>query len=70
MPTIEQALDFAVSAINSGDTNRGREVLSWVLHQDPDNPIALLWMPACLTTEQQKAACYRKLSRINPSPQS
>jgi hypothetical protein len=70
MPTIEQALEFAVTAINRGDTSRGREVLSWVLQEDPDNAIALLWMPACLTAEQQKAACYRKLSRINPTLQT
>jgi hypothetical protein len=65
MPTIEQALDFAITAIDKGETLKGRDVLSWVLQQDPENAIALLWLPACLSAEHQKAACYRKLSQIN-----
>lgn len=62
MNTVQQALDYAVTAIHRGDTTKGRSALSWVLEQDPDNTIALLWMPACLTDENAKQECYRRLS--------
>lgn len=64
--TTNDALDFALQAIDRGETVEAGRALTWVLKKEPDNTLAWLWMPACLTDERQKRDCYRKLSNLGP----
>jgi Tfp pilus assembly protein PilF len=70
MPPVEEVLEYAVEAINQGDLQQGRHLLTWVLRQEPNNHFAWLWMPACLTDERQKQECYRRISQLEPAASS
>ena len=66
MPTCEQALDYAVSAIKRGDPGKGKAALSWVLQREPNNIVAWTWLAECLQEGQGKQECLRRLSELNP----
>jgi Tfp pilus assembly protein PilF len=61
-PSVEEAIEFAVQAIDRGDFKLGNAALDWVLQREPDNPIAWLWMACCLTDEEAKRSCYSRIS--------
>ena len=62
--TIKEALNIAIAAVNRGDFLRGREALSWVLQQDPNNAVAWLWMACCSPDDAARQECYRRVTTI------
>jgi Tfp pilus assembly protein PilF len=62
--TIEEALTVAVQAVDRGDLGKGKAALNWVLQQDPENTTAWLWMACCVTDDDAKQDCYRRVSSI------
>jgi hypothetical protein len=57
-PNIEEALEYAIDAIDRGDLQQGSAALEWVLHRDPSNRIALLWMACTVSDENLKRRYY------------
>jgi hypothetical protein len=66
IPTSEQALDFAVSAIKRGDSSRGQAALAWVLQREPSNVVAWLWMAECLPDSDAKQECLSRVTALSP----
>ena len=62
MPSVEEALDFAIQAIDRGDLKLGSSALDWVLQREPENPVAWLWMACCVSGEEAKRGCYAKIA--------
>jgi hypothetical protein len=62
--TTEEAMSFALGAIDRGEAREAGEALTWILKREPKNELAWLWMPACLSDEERKRECYRKLSLL------
>lgn len=65
MSTMEEALEFAVQAVNCGDFGRGKAALSWILKQDPNHAMAWIWMACCVNDDAAKAECYRRASMLS-----
>jgi hypothetical protein len=61
-PTVEEALEFAIDAIDRGDLKLGNAALGWILQRDPDNRVAWLWMACTVPDEQAKRGCYSRIS--------
>jgi thioredoxin-like negative regulator of GroEL len=55
---VEEALAFAINAIDRGEINHGNAALAWVLQRDPRNQAAWLWMACTISDEQAKRDCY------------
>jgi hypothetical protein len=62
-PTVDEALSYAVEAIERGNVAVGKAALGWVLQREPDNPQAWLWMACCVPDEGSKRGCYLRVSR-------
>jgi hypothetical protein len=60
-PNTEDALKYAVDAIEQGKLDFGREALGWVLQREPDNQVAWLWMACTLSDETSKRECYSRI---------
>ncbi len=69
MPSVDQAIEYAIQAINQGQPAQGKAALAWVLQQQPYNGVAWLWMACCVTEEQAKSECYRRLSLVQGQAQ-
>lgn len=63
-PSIDEALSFAIDAVNRGDISKGKAALEWVLRKDPDNVNAWLWMACCMPNDSDRQACYRKVNML------
>ena len=61
-PNVEEALEFAIDAIDRGDINLGGAALDWVLQREPKNQVAWLWMACTVPDEQAKRNCYTRIS--------
>jgi Tfp pilus assembly protein PilF len=59
--SIDEAVQFAVEAIDQGDLHTGKSTLNHVLKKSPGNPIAWMWMACCVTDEDMKRECYRRI---------
>ena len=57
-PNIEEALEFAIDAIDGGNMKLGNAALEWVLEREPSNRIALLWMACTVPDEHSKRGYY------------
>ena len=60
-PNIEEALEYAIDAIERGKIKLGNKALGWVLQREPDNRVAWLWMACTLPDENAKQACYSQI---------
>ena len=60
-PNIEEALDFAIDAIDRDDMQLGSAALEWVLQREPANTIALLWMACTVFDENLKRKYYSRI---------
>jgi Tfp pilus assembly protein PilF len=60
--SIDEAVQYAAEAINQGDLHTGKSTLDQVLKQVPSHPIAWMWMACCVTDEDMKRECYRRIS--------
>ncbi|NIM94867.1 MAG: hypothetical protein GTO18_14295 [Anaerolineales bacterium] len=61
-PSVEEALEFAIEAIDRGDLKLGNQALGWVLQKEPENPVAWLWMACTVSGEDEKRNCYNRIS--------
>jgi Tfp pilus assembly protein PilF len=61
--TVDEAMEFAIMAIEKGEHDKAKSALSWVLQRDPHNGLAWLWMACCVPDEGAKSECYRRASR-------
>ena len=59
---VEEALAFAIKAIDCGEINHGNEAFAWVLQKEPRNHAAWLWMACTISDEQAKRDCYIRAS--------
>ena len=60
-PNTEEALEYAIDAIERGKIKLGNKALGWVLQREPDNRVAWLWMACTLPDENAKQACYSQI---------
>ena len=60
--SIDEAVQFAAQAIDNGDLHKGKSMLNQVLEQVPSHPIAWMWMACCVSDEEMKRECYRRIS--------
>lgn len=58
--TVDEAMEFAVMAIEKGEADKAKTALSWILQRDPRNGAAWLWMACCVSDETAKQECYRR----------
>jgi hypothetical protein len=63
-PTIEEALNTGIQAVEGGDFERGHAVLSWVVQREPENAVAWIWLACCAQDDTVREACYRRVSAI------
>jgi Tfp pilus assembly protein PilF len=61
-PSVEEAIEFAVQAIDRGDYQLGNAALDWVIQREPENPVAWIWMACCVNGEEAKRGCYSRIS--------
>lgn len=62
MDTIKEA----VAAIKAGDKQTGRQLLTEIIHSEPNNELAWLWMTKVVANQQQQIDCLNKVLEINP----
>jgi hypothetical protein len=60
-PNTDDALAYAIEAIEDGKLKYGSEALEWVLQREPDNRVAWLWMACTISDENTKRACYSRI---------
>jgi hypothetical protein len=63
-------LQRAIDAIRSGDRIAGRRLLAQVLHADPQNVQAWLWMSEVADTGEQRRECLLRALAIDPGNQA
>lgn len=63
---MQTKLEQAVAFIKAGDTEKGKQLLSEVIKQNPMDENAWLWMTRCVTTTEQKKYCFDRVLQINP----
>lgn len=56
----------AIQAIERGDNTKGQALLRKVLHYDPQNELAWLWLAVAVPTQQQRIECLEQVLAINP----
>ncbi len=66
VPTVEQALQFAVEAIERREFQRARNALRWALEQDPQNIVAWLWLARCSPDSVTRQICLQRVAALNP----
>jgi len=66
---INNILQQAVTAIKSGEKERGKELLVEVLELDENNEAAWLWMTRCVADLDVKRECFERVLEINPDNQ-
>jgi tetratricopeptide (TPR) repeat protein len=59
-------LQEAVTAIESGDKERGKQLLVQLLKRDEDHQSAWLWMTHCVAERDVKRECFERVLEINP----
>ncbi len=58
-----------IAAVNTGDPQRGRELLRQALLENPQNELAWLWMSVVVDDPEQQRACLQRVLEINPENQ-
>ena len=67
---IVSKLQEAISTIRAGDKVQGKKLLIEVLHAEPKNETAWLWMSAVVADINQRQECLEEVLKINPNNQS
>jgi hypothetical protein len=67
IPTTDEALHFAVRSIQRADLETGRAALRWVLHREPENVSAWLWLKKCVERDRQlERDVTERVHALNP----
>ena len=66
LPSTQQTLDTAATAIKAGDISGGKKMLDQVLAIEPRNTLALLWMTKCTDDPRERAALFQQVLEIDP----
>lgn len=61
------SLELAISAIRSGRTEEGRQLLNLLIQRNPNDEMAWLWMSSVVGTDEQRARCLYHVLAINPN---
>ena len=67
---MSNSLQQAILAIQSGDKERGRQLLSDVILANPRNETAWMWMSAVAENEERERYCLGRVLSINPNNQA
>jgi len=60
-------LQQAITAIKRGDKETAKRLLAWVLHDEPHNETAWLWMSYAVDDIGRKRDCLERVLSINPN---
>lgn len=60
-------LHQAIAAIKAGDKDTGRQILTRILKDDPNNEHALLWMTQTLDSNEERIRYLHRVLSINPN---
>ena len=66
--SVEDALAYAIEAIDRGNLSAGKKALEWVLQREPKNQSAWVWMACCVTDEDTKRQCFQEISKTVEAP--
>ena len=66
--SVEDALDYAIEAIDHGNLSAGKKALEWVLQREPKNQVAWVWMACCVSDEDTKRQCFKEISEVVDVP--
>jgi len=59
-------LEQAIAAIKRGDKGTAKRLLAWVLHNEPRNEEAWLWLSYAVDDTKQKRDCLERVLNLNP----
>jgi uncharacterized membrane protein YhaH (DUF805 family) len=59
----------AINAIKEGKKTEGKTLLAEILHTDPNNERAWLWMSAAVKNPDNKEECLERVLKLNPNNQ-
>lgn len=62
-------LQRAINAIKEGKKTEGKTLLAEILHTDPNNERAWLWMSAAVKNPDNKEECLERVLKLNPDNQ-
>jgi TM2 domain-containing membrane protein YozV len=59
-------LQRAIAAIRSGDKETGKRLLAEIIHNNPRNETAWLWMSSVVDSDEHRRTCLERVLAINP----
>jgi hypothetical protein len=66
MPQPEGQLRDGIAAVKAGKKEEGRQLLTAVVQQNPDNEEAWLWLAAAASSPRDTLSCLNRVLAINP----
>ncbi|NHZ72587.1 MAG: hypothetical protein GWP17_05850 [Aquificales bacterium] len=66
---IDRRLKEATAVIRQGDKEAGKEMLLEILHDEPENDTAWVWMSAVMDTDELRLECLEEALKLNPDNQ-
>lgn len=60
-------LQHAITTIKSGDHKTGQQLLTSIIHTNPNDEHAWLWMSSVVTCDEDRRQCMEKVLAINPA---
>jgi ABC-type dipeptide/oligopeptide/nickel transport system permease component len=63
-------LETGIADAQAGQREAARRTLAQVVHDEPDNELAWLWLAAVVDDEWHKLYCLRRVQHINPDNQT
>ena len=67
---MDDNLKQAITFIKSGDKKRGGQLLAEIVKKDPRNLSAWLWLSSCVSNDEQRIYCLKKVLEIDPNHQA
>jgi hypothetical protein len=62
VPSLQEALQFGIDAIDRGDMKIGSDTMQWILEREPNYSLAWLWLACTVDDEGKKRECYVRAS--------
>lgn len=70
MSTSDSAFEEVFNALEQGDRQRARDLLTRLLRRDQSNPQYWLWMSAVVETRKERVYCLKEVLKRDPNNQS